>query len=100
MQRAIFLSCILVCASVGTALAQSAPKPHDPKEHATWFAKYAFKSAERECNLLNAEPDEDRVGTIAECLSKDGKEVSKYRINMGDNMFAVTKIVLISTTPR
>ena len=92
----------LVLVSSGTAMAQPAKK-HDPKEHALWFAKYSFDYAKKECDLITADPapeSDKQGGTIAKCLSKDGKDVLTYRLNLGATMFDVPKIELISTIPK
>lgn len=105
MHRFSFVSSALAALLlVGTgAIAAQPDKQLSPKEHATWFANYAFNYAKKECNLITADPapesDKDG-GTIAQCLSKDGKEISKYRINLGSTMFDVPKIELISTTAK
>lgn len=94
------LALAAVFTAATSAGAQTVQSQSD-KEHSHGYAKHAFEYAKVECpTIVDARYANDAEGGhLVECLSADKKTVSRYRVTSGGNMFAVPKIVLLSTKP-
>lgn len=98
MFRRLALAFVLIgTTSAGAQTVQS----QSEKEHSHRYAKMSFEYAKVECpTIVDARYANDKEGGhLVECLSADGKTISRYRITSGGDMFAVPKIALLSTKP-
>ncbi len=86
---------LIVATSAGAQSVQS----QSDKEHSHRYAKSAFEYAKVDCpTIVDARyANDNEGGHLVECLSADGKTISRYRVTSGGNMFAVPNIVLLST---